>query len=184
MALSLLFSQGFANPQSAQAGLGVVLFGQALFTGGPGYILGPVLGLIGVETFLIGAKTGSHGFSNHQGFWTRTGYVALGVAIAAAGVFLLDEQTQSMSFVPLTDASAEKLLLTRDERQAYDAELIEVNTVVQSLASDVNEYAARNIGVSNEQIAEFSQARWAEYRNALSPLTLSALGKVGESLNH
>jgi hypothetical protein len=60
-----------------------------------------------------------------------------GLALFAAGILLLDSETQSAQFLSLSDESARSLGLSRSEHAAYESELPEINALFQEVTEGV-----------------------------------------------
>lgn len=163
---SILFATATVSAPQANAGIFIA-------TGNVGGIVaGAILTGIGAATAISGAGVL---LSNGNGGYDRTGgAVALlisGGVLAVGGIVLLpDNNPGTLEFVSLNKKQARTMGLSEEERTSYNADLPEINAVMQDLASEMR--------AKEQYSSKYARKLWDERKEAFNPMTRAAVNKV------
>lgn len=151
-----------ASPQNAQAIVGLAIANPALAIAG-----GVIAGASGLaEVVILESPTTSEG----DGIVKALELVML-VPAGLVGLVILDGSSgQTVAYKAIDNAEATKLGLSAEEVSSYNANLKEINMVLQSVESDLSKMDKPTI--------EDSRAAWANYDSSLPAPALRAVSKV------
>lgn len=161
MATMLLFQAASFRAQPAQA-----------FALAPpaGVVGGVLLVFIGGTQALMGLLV--RAWEQNDDYYAITG---VGLGFAAIGLVLLDEESGTPSFGPLSPSLITGAGLTEDEVMAYQLELPELN---QALFAGAAALASQGVTTAVEAFAH--EEVWRHHAAGLMPETRSALTKIGD----
>lgn len=154
--LSALILASTLASKPSQAAVGVAFASPVAVIVGIALVGGSGTGMY----FALTRKMGPHGL----------GSLALGIVSLAAGCYgllILDEE-QSIAFAPVDAEAAHNLGMSAAEMNSYNAEIDQVNSMVA--------HVDQTIGVGGT--AEQAASVWNEIKDAVNPLTFSALVKI------
>ncbi len=113
---------------------------------------------------------------HHRRGWTRTTYVTYRLvtfpAFFIAGLVLLDEQGRAEISADLSEEVIAAAELTSDEVTAFKAEIEEINSIKDVVASEISSIEGE------EQRIEAAGRLWTEYSSVLSQDAAIALAKI------
>jgi hypothetical protein len=95
--------------------------------------------------------------------------LALGGLVALSGLITLDGE-QKLQFIPLTKDDAIKIGATEEERQSFNSELDQANTLLTEVTDQIT--------AMDNATVEDSARIWTEVRDLVSPATYSAMLKI------
>lgn len=123
------------------------------------------------------ADTTTHYHRGRRGGWYQTSYVTFRVvtfpAFFIAGLVLLDEQGTSEITADLTEKMIAKADLSKDEVNAFKAEIEEINNIKDMVASEISA-----VDGDEEAKVEAAGKLWTQYSSALSQNAAIALAKI------
>jgi len=132
------------------------------------------------QIWVVDSTTTTHyhrGYRGRRGSWHRTTYVTYRLvtfpAFFIAGLVLLDEEGRTEISADLTDEMIAKADLSKDEVEAFKAEIEEINNIKDVVASEIS-----TIDGDEEVKTEAAGQLWTEYASALSKNAAIALAKI------
>jgi hypothetical protein len=150
-----------SKPSQAAAGI---------FAGGAVAIVGLKVIGVGVVGGLVGGVVAAAADSGCTGDCVAGAIpLFLGGLVAAVGLVILDGE-QRVEFKSLSAKEANKLGLSAAEKESFNEELDQANTLLEQVASEISE--------SKDANPENAAQIWAEYQNMVNPLTFSAMQKI------
>jgi hypothetical protein len=138
------------------------------FTGG-------VTAAAGLTVMGVGVGVGVVGMAAVYSDCVEIGCIAaivpagIGAAIALVGLIMLEGE-QRIEFKPVSANDAHKIGLSSAERESFNDELDQANTLLEQVASEITQ--------SEDATPEHAAQIWAGYQSMVNPLTFSAMQKI------
>lgn len=146
----------------AEAGIGILIKSRST------RVVGGVISATSGAT-VVGAAAFNIIFGNS---YVAIAFAALGVVGVAVGLVVLDEKNADLKFKPLSSEAVRRLGIKERELEIYNSEVDELNVIKEVIESQVSDQ------VGQKQVTEL----WNQYKDTLSPETMTVASKIALSL--